>query len=158
MDAGDTIRMPRVSFPPPTIASAGADTGLTVSVGEDAFLSDAKIERWTRTGAATRAGALLTTRDGHRYLLRDAVRILGRRNGDSDPYGLTGKVESLREFVRQGATVSAYALRLGQAVYDIEHGLIATPYEPTAVVRLERPRGRRTTIPPPPGRRVAEKR
>lgn len=161
MEPGDTIRMPpRFTRPPPTIASAGAETAVSVSIGEDTFLSDAKVERWTRSGAASRAGALLTTRDGRRYLLLDAVRILGRRNGESDPYGLTGRVESLREFVRQGATVSAYALRLGQAVYDIEHGLLATPYEPTAVVRLERSRTRRiTSIPPPPSRgRVAEKR
>jgi hypothetical protein len=70
-------------------------------------------------------GALLTTPDGRRFLLRDALRILGRRNGDTDPYGLTGRVEAIRDFIRRGATISADALRLGPAVYDIEYGLLA---------------------------------
>lgn len=154
MDVPDTLMMPRISYPPPTIASAGAEPTAVVRITEDAFVSDTKVDRWVRAGAALRAGALLTTRDGRRFLLRDAVRIIGRRNGDSDPYGLTGKVEALREFVRQGATVSAHALRLAQVVYDIEHGSIATPYEPAPPVRFER--ARRATSRPPPSRRAAD--
>ncbi len=156
MDVGDTMRMPRISYPPPTIASAGAEKAVVVRLAEDAFVSDSKVDRWVRAGAAVRAGVLLTTRDGRRFLLRDAVRIIGRRNGDSDPYGFTGKVETLRDFVRQGATVSANALRLAQVVYDIEHGSVATPYEPTPPVRLERAHERRPTSRPPPSRRAAD--
>jgi hypothetical protein len=111
-----------------------------LEVAEDAFVSESKMERWLRSGAATRAGPLLTTRDGRRYVTREGVRVLGRRNGDSDPYGLTGRVETLRDFMRQGAAVSSRALRLGPAVYDIEHGFLVTPIEPaaTGVVRLRR--------------------
>jgi hypothetical protein len=142
---GDTIKMPRITHPPPTIASAGAGRTAPVSIGEDCFVPDSKLERWVRTGAAVRTGTLLTTHDGRRFLLRDGVRIIGRRNGESDPYGLTGKVETLRGLLRQGATVSACSVRLGSAVYDIEHGYVATLFEAAAstAVKIRRVAGAR---------------
>jgi hypothetical protein len=91
------------------------------------FATDMTIEGWIRTGAATRAGALLTASDGRRFVVIDALRILGRRNGETDPYGLTGKVESLRDFLKKGAIVSPSGLRLGAAIYDIEMGAVLTP-------------------------------
>lgn len=96
-----------------------------VRVGEDGFVAEATVDGWVRAGAASRSGCSLSTHDGRRFLLRDAVRVLGRRNGDTDPYGFTGRVEALRDFIRRGATLSADALRLGQAVYDIEYGYVA---------------------------------
>jgi hypothetical protein len=107
---------------------SGYDGGVasSVRIGEDAFVSEASVDAWVRTGAAVRAAGLLAVRDGRRFLLRDAVRVLGRRNGDTDPYGFTGRVEAIRDFIRRGATISADALRLGPAVYDIEYGFIAT--------------------------------
>jgi hypothetical protein len=136
MAAVETPRKaPRITVPPPTIASAGAvplsTTGkagaqsATIRIGEDGFLSEAMVDAWVRSGSAVRAGSLLTTLDGRRFLLRDAVRVLGRRNGDTDPYGFTGRVEAIRELIRRGANVSADALRLGPAVYDIEYGFVA---------------------------------
>jgi hypothetical protein len=97
----------------------------SIRVGGDGFLSEAQVDGWGRSGAAVRVGCLLRTHDGRRFLLRDAVRVLGRRNGDTDPYGLTGKVEAIRDFIRRGANVSTDALRLGPAVYDIEYGFVA---------------------------------
>jgi hypothetical protein len=99
----------------------------SVRIGESGFVSDATLDAWTRAGAATRTGSLLTTADGRSFSLRDAVRVLGRRNGDTDPYGLTGRVEALRDFIRRGATLSSDALRLGPAVYDVEYGALALP-------------------------------
>jgi hypothetical protein len=94
-------------------------------VGEDGFVPEAMVDGWVRAGAVARAGSCLRARDGHRLVLREALRVIGRRNGDTDPYGLTGRVDTLRDFVRRGATVSADALRLGPAVYDIEFGFLA---------------------------------
>jgi len=91
----------------------------------DTFVPEATVESWVRSGAAARTGGLLVTSAGRRFLLRDAIRVLGRRNGDTDPYGFTGKVEPIRELIRRGANVSADALRLGPAVYDIEYGFVA---------------------------------
>jgi hypothetical protein len=96
-------------------------------VGEDGFVPEAVLDGWVRMGAAARTGSLLTIHDGRRYLLRDALRVIGRRNGDTDPYGFTGRVDAIRDFIRRGAAISADALRLGPAVYDIEYGYVAIP-------------------------------
>ena len=106
-----------------------------VRIEDGSFVSEATLDGWVRSGAASRAGAMLCVPDGRRYLLRDAVRVLGRRNGDTDPYGLTGRVEAIRDYIRQGATVSADALRLGPAVYDVEHGVIVARCDDAALRR-----------------------
>jgi hypothetical protein len=125
----DSPRIRKSSLPPPTIASARATTAVVVpavKIGEDGFVAEGTVDMWVRTGAATRAGALLTVNDGRRYLLRDAVRVLGRRNGDTDPYGFTGRVDAIRELIKKGASLSPDALRLGPAVYDVEFGFVAS--------------------------------
>ncbi len=127
MAAVDTSRARRISAAPPTVTSpTGLDGGApsAVRIGEDAFVSEQAVDGWVRTGAAVRAGGVLAAHDGRRFVLRDAVRVLGRRNGDTDPYGFTGRVEAIRDFIRRGASISADALRLGPAVYDIEYGFI----------------------------------
>ncbi len=127
MAAVDPSRNPlRITLPPPTIASAAPPS---LRIGDDGFLSEAIVDGWIRAGAAARVGSLLTSADGRRFVLRDALRVIGRRNGDTDPYGLTGRVEAIRDFVRRGASVSADALKLGAAVYDVEYGFVATAME-----------------------------
>jgi hypothetical protein len=126
MEAVDPSRpAPHPSVPPPTVTSPVSPVTPGPRIPEDAFLAEATVDAWTRTGAATRTGGLLTLSDGRRYALRDALRVIGRRNGDTDPYGLTGRAEPIREFLRRGATVAPDALRLGPAVYDVEYGFLA---------------------------------
>lgn len=108
------------SRPPPPPASS-------IRIPEGGFIPETMLDAWTRAGHASRSGPVLAMADGRSFVLQDAVRVLGRRNGDTDPYGLTGRVESLREFVKRGASVSAACLRLGQAVYDIEYGALSVP-------------------------------
>jgi hypothetical protein len=124
MTAVDATRAHKPSSPPSSRARTGAPPAPpAVHIAEDAFVSETTLDDWVRSGAAVRAGALLSTSDGRSFLLRDAVRVIGRRNGDTDPYGLTGRVEAIRDFIRRGASISADALRLGPAIYDIEYGL-----------------------------------
>ncbi len=127
MAAVDTPRRRHPSVPPPTAIS-----GPVPGDGARRLASRRKRSSPRRpstagsaAGAVARAGGLLVTSDGRRFLLRDAVRVLGRRNGDTDPYGFTGRVEAIRDLIRRGANVSADALRLGPAVYDIEYGFVA---------------------------------
>ena len=122
----DTPRRQHPSVPPrTTLSSPVPGTVPLPCIEADAFVPEVTVDGWVRRGAATRVGGLLVTPDGRRFVLRDAIRVLGRRNGDTDPYGFTGKVESIRELIRRGASVSADALRLGPAVYDIEYGFVA---------------------------------
>lgn len=121
-----TLDTPRArSSPPPSSHSAELARGLLV--GADAFVSEIAVDTLVRGGGASRAGSVLVLGDGRRFALCDAIRVLGRRNGDTDPYGFTGRVEALRELLRRGATLTADALRLGPAVYDIEYGYLAAP-------------------------------
>lgn len=104
------------------------------------FIADAALDALVRAGDVMRDGALLTTRDGRRFVARDAARILGRRNGETDPYGLTGRVETIRDYAAKGALISTDSLRLGPAIYDIEWGVLVTrmpsPDESGAVPRF----------------------
>jgi hypothetical protein len=89
------------------------------------FIAEATLAAWLRAGELRREGAILTTQDGRRFVLQEAVRVLGRNNGASDPYGFTGQVDSIRELVRKGATIAGDTLRLGPATYDVEYGATA---------------------------------
>lgn len=89
------------------------------------FIAEADLAAWLRAGEIAREGVILTARDGRRFVLQEAVRVLGRNNGASDPYGFTGQVDSIRELVRKGATIAGDTLRLGPAAYDVEYGVTA---------------------------------
>jgi len=127
MTAIDASRALSRSSRPPSRRDgvAPVDAARAVCLGEDAFVSETMVDAWVRSGVAGRTGAVLALADGRRYALRDGLRVIGRRNADTDPYGFTGRVEALREIVRRGATLSADGLRLGPAVYDVEYGFIA---------------------------------
>jgi hypothetical protein len=125
------------SSPPPTVSSPRRDDAVPgICIGDGAFVAETTVDGWARSGAATRSGVLLVAKDGRRFLLRDAVRVIGRRNGDTDPYGFTGRVDAIREFIRQGATVSVDALRLGQAAYDLEYGFVVASADASLTPRV----------------------
>ena len=115
------------TFPPGSRSASRPPASACARVGEDGFVSDVQLEAWVRVGEAVRAGATLALVDGRRYVLTDALRVLGRRNGETDPYGLTGRVLALRQVLRQGGALFADALRLGAAIYDVEYGVHAVP-------------------------------
>lgn len=114
----------------------------------DGFVSDAALEDWVRTGFASRSGAVLALSDGRRYVLTDGLRILGRRNGDSDPYGLTGSLLTLRSLLRRGGLISQDGVRLGPAIYDAAFGSIAEPLVANANVSMMNEE-RASSTPPP---------
>lgn len=88
----------------------------------DGFISDAILATWIRAGIATRNGNAVSMRSGVDLILTDALRVLGRRDGESDPYGLTGRVSSLRSLIDRGATLHTNGIRIGASTYDVELG------------------------------------
>jgi hypothetical protein len=86
------------------------------------------MESWCRAGLTTRVGGSLLLQQGSRYQLTEACRVLGRQDGQHDRFGLSGRVETLRDFIRQGAAVSRESIRLGLATYDVEFGYVALPF------------------------------
>ncbi len=135
-------RLSRSSSYPRVDAAPGSLLG-------DGFVSDSTLEEWVRTGAGRRDGAFLTLSDGRRFALTDALRILGRRNGDSDPYGFTGRILALRSLIRRGALLSADGVRLGPVIYDIEFGSIAEPLPSLSAATEPPPSPRAITAAPP---------
>jgi hypothetical protein len=98
----------------------------------DGFISDATLTVWLRTGVATRQGNAVSMRSGVDLILTDALRVLGRRDGESDPYGLTGRVMSLRSLIDHGATVHTNGIRIGTSTYDVELGFMFQPLRSAA--------------------------
>lgn len=102
-------------------------SSVPVQIGPDGFVSESVLDAWARRGWAARAGgALVLPGAGARLDVVDGVRILGRRDGESDPYGWTGRVFPLRELVRMGASVGPDGCRLGSATYDVEFGVVVS--------------------------------
>ncbi len=100
----------------------------------DGFVTDAELESWRRTGVlkgnpTSDERGVLVLNDGRRFVASDAVRVLGRRDGDSDPYSLTGRVMTLRNVLRRGGILGADGLRLGPAIYDVSFGALLLPVE-----------------------------
>ncbi len=112
-------RQKRTSLPPSFRAPSSPGISL---LPQDGFISDAILGTWTRTGVASRDGSAVAMRSGVDLVLTDALRVLGRRDGDSDPYGLTGRVLSLRSLIDRGATLHTNGIRIGAIAYDVELG------------------------------------
>jgi hypothetical protein len=109
----------------------------------DGFLPDEHLASLVDTGRATQTGPVLRTGDGRTYLLEDAVRVLGCRDRELDPYGLTGLVESIGSLVRRGFVVTDNRIALRRVTYDVELGVLAHPLledeENTGVRRTSAP-------------------
>lgn len=146
-------------------------TSLTPNeVGPDGFVSEVVLDGWQRRGRATRVGGVLWLDDERVHDVVDAVRVLGRRNGESDPYGWTGRVFPLRELLRLGAALGPDGCKLGSASYDVEFGILVEqqpvaegerpsqlPHATGPVTSSERPAtgARLISRPPTGGRRVS---
>jgi hypothetical protein len=112
----------------------------------DDFLSHAELETMISSGAALRAGSLLMLRDGRRFVVQEALRVLGpssavphgppsslRAAGGfdsddaSDPFGFTGMVETVGAMLQRGFVMSRERIALGRRLYDVEYGFVLEP-------------------------------
>ena len=93
----------------------------------ESFLPCDLHDRLIPAGLVTRRGPLLTTHDGTRYAAQGAVRIVGNPHPESDPFGMTGRVEPICELLKRGFVMSAERAALGRQIYDVQYGIIAYP-------------------------------
>jgi hypothetical protein len=100
----------------------GGDTG--VRRREVFFQSGSDVEARVRDRRALVDGAILTVvSTGARFVLRDAMRILGAERG-VDVFGMTGRIIAMSELLAMGAILSATALRIGTVKYDVQPGYL----------------------------------
>ena len=93
-------------------------------VDSDGFLPATELAVLARAGAVSVEGALLHGSDGRRYLLIDAVRVLGVVTRDTDPFGLIGSIVPLRQLLASGFAVTAGQMALGRVAYAVEQGVV----------------------------------
>lgn len=117
--------------PRPTFSSYPEDSGDSHDTGDTGvrrrevfFQSVADIDRRVRERRASLDGAILTVAGtGARFVLRDAMRILGSAQG-ADVFGMTGRVVALSELLSLGASISASTLRFGSVEYEVQPGYL----------------------------------
>ncbi|HNT00101.1 MAG TPA: hypothetical protein PLJ27_17315 [Polyangiaceae bacterium] len=90
------------------------------------FQSVADIDARVRTQRASLDGALLTVANGSRFVLRDALRVLGSSKGH-DVFGMTGRIMPLSELLTMGATLSSSTLQIGNVHYEVQLGYLVQP-------------------------------
>ena len=97
-------------------------------ISDGAFVSESTLEAGVRAEELTRPSMSVCIVDGRLFVLTDAVRILGRRDSDTDPFGLLGRVETLRSLLRRGITLAPQGIRIGHATYDVEFGFLCSEF------------------------------
>ncbi len=91
------------------------------------FVAGEQLARFVYAGLCRRDGTLLVTAAGQRFAMQDGLRILGVEPGKTDPYGLTGRVDSLTSWLERGFVLSPGRVSLGRHSYDVEMGVILQP-------------------------------
>jgi hypothetical protein len=96
-------------------------------LGLDEFISDEQLDVLIDRGEAMRTGSIVRSCAGAMYVLHEAVRVIGRVNQETDPYGFIGVVDTVGGMLKRGFVMSAERIALGRAVYDAEYGYIVEP-------------------------------
>lgn len=93
-------------------------------IGGDRFIAEVVLDTWTRMHRARRVGGVLWLDDERIHDVVDAIRVLGRRGGDVDRFGWTGRVFPIRELIKLGASLGPDGASLGSVTYDVEYGVL----------------------------------
>jgi hypothetical protein len=92
------------------------------------FFPQALVDRWVSTGEAALAGSELRLhREGTRYRLVDAVRVLGEVTGTPDRFDVSGKVKTIGFVTELGAEVLGDSMVLGDNAFETVLGWLGTP-------------------------------
>jgi hypothetical protein len=92
------------------------------------FFPEAAVNRWVAIGDAVLSGQeLYLRREGARYRLVDAVRVLGEVTGTPDRFDVSGKVKTVGFVTELGAEVLGDSMVLGDSVFETVIGWLGTP-------------------------------
>jgi hypothetical protein len=103
------------------------------------FFPQTLVDRWVATGEAALSNSVLTLRrEGTRYRLVDAVRVLGEVTGTPDRFDVAGRVKTIGFVTELGAEVLGDSMVLGDNAFETVIGWLGTPM---AVDRASHPPG-----------------
>jgi hypothetical protein len=92
------------------------------------FFPQVVVDRWVATGEAVLRGSELTLRrEGTRYRLVDAVRVLGEVTGTADGFDVAGRVKTVGFVTELGAEVLGDSMVLGDNAFETVIGWLGTP-------------------------------
>lgn len=92
------------------------------------FFPETAVNRWVAIGDAVLTGQeLYLRREGARYRLVDAVRVLGEVTGTPDRFDVSGKVKTVGFMTELGAEVLGDSMVLGDSVFETVIGWLGTP-------------------------------
>jgi hypothetical protein len=91
------------------------------------FFPQTVVDRWVATGEAALSGSVLTLRrEGTRYRLVDAVRVLGEVTGTADRFDVAGRVKTIGFVTELGAEVLGDSMVLGDNAFETVIGWLGT--------------------------------
>ena len=91
------------------------------------FFPQVVVDRWVATGEAALSGQELTLRrEGKRYRLVDAVRVLGEVTGTPDRFDVAGRVKTVGFVTELGAEVLGDSMVLGDNAFETVIGWLGT--------------------------------
>lgn len=92
------------------------------------FFPQTALDEWVSEDRVELKGEELTLkREGRRYRIIEAVRILREVTGSDDPHELLGRVKTRAFLVELGAELLEGSMILGDNAYDVAQGFIGAP-------------------------------
>lgn len=92
------------------------------------FFPQTALDEWVSEDRVELKGEELTLkREGRRYRIIEAVRVLREVTGSDDPNELLGRVKTRAFLVELGAELLEGSMILGDNAYDVVQGFIGAP-------------------------------
>ena len=92
------------------------------------FFPQTLVDRWVTTGEAALSGSELhVRREGTRYRLIEAVRVLREVTGTPDRFDVSGKVKTVGFVTELGAEVLGDSMVIGDNAFETVIGWLGTP-------------------------------
>lgn len=105
------------------------------------FFPQTALDEWVSEDRVELKGEELTLkREGRRYRIIEAVRVLREVTGADDPHELLGRVKSRAFLVELGAELLEGSMILGDNAYDVVQGFVGAPLGSFADYKKTAPR------------------
>lgn len=110
------------------------------------FFPQTALDEWISENRVELKGEeLMLKREGRRYRIIEAVRILREVTGADDPHELLGRVKTRAFLIELGAELLEGSMILGDNAYDVVQGFVGAPTGSFSEYKKSAPRGAAST-------------